>query len=108
MSPRSEAYAAVSALWGEHLAAPLPIGLRSLETAAGDPVPYLDAVIAGCVSTYVQNEGDLDPGRAATLGGCADGLRTLLPGLRGENAGYVRRLIQTADAILGTLDAVGA
>ncbi len=67
-------------------------------------MPYLDAMIAGCVSTYVQNEGDLDPGRIATLGECADGLRTLLPDLRGENAGYVLQLIQTADFILGTLD----
>ncbi|WP_459804080.1 hypothetical protein [Herbidospora sp. RD11066] len=79
-----------------------------METAAGEPVPHLDAVIAGCVSTYVQNDGDLDGGRVAILGGSADDLRTLLPGLRGENADYVQRLIQTADVILGTLDTAGA
>ncbi|WP_157518503.1 hypothetical protein [Herbidospora mongoliensis] len=104
MSRRSEAYAAVSNLWGEHLAAPLPIGLRFMATASGEPVAYLDAVIAGCVSAYVQNEGDLDVGRIATLSSCAHELRALHPGLRGENAGYVLQLIQTADVILGTLD----
>jgi hypothetical protein len=56
----------IKKLYSEHLEASFPDGLRGVE-AAGQELVMLDADIAGCISTYLHNNGILDNQRIEIL-----------------------------------------
>jgi len=56
----------IESLWKEHLATPFPDRCRG-EEAGGVDLVMLDADIAGCVSTYIGNNGSLDAHRFQIL-----------------------------------------
>jgi hypothetical protein len=89
---------AVAALWTAHLQAPFPPRLRGAEIAGIDMV-LLDADTAGCVSTWLNHHGQLDPWRQAVIAACLAELNTVLPQLDGIDADYYRRLRELAALI---------
>jgi hypothetical protein len=60
----------------------------------------LDAQTAGCVSTWLNNRGHLDPWRQTVIAACLDQLDAVLPRLDGPEADYYRRLRHVA-ALIG-------
>ncbi|GAA2128673.1 hypothetical protein [Actinomadura napierensis] len=90
---------AVSALWATHHAAPIPAGLRRIEGPSGESVPALNAYLAGCIHTFIANDGTLDPERQRILTGCAAELAALLGSRTEQEAVYVSWLVQAANLI---------
>ncbi len=82
----------ISRLWQEFWVAPFPARLRGVELAGQDMV-LLDADLAGCVSTWVNNGGELDAWRLGILGECLTALEEALPQITdAEGLDYYRRL----------------
>jgi hypothetical protein len=90
----------VAALWEAHRRAAFPPRLRGADVAGVDVVT-LDATVAGCVSTWLENGGSLDDRARTALSGCRDDLAQVLPELAGEEAAYLARLRDLAALILG-------
>ncbi|MET7853740.1 hypothetical protein ABZT48_37365 [Streptomyces avermitilis] len=98
----TEHEAVVARLWQEHLRAAFPAGLRGAECAGIDMV-LLDAGIAGCVSTWQNNGGALDPERHRILRGCIADLDQALPILNEvDDLCYFLRLRQLAQLVSDT------
>jgi hypothetical protein len=89
---------AVAALWTAHLHAPFPPRLRGAEIAGVDMV-LLDADTAGCVSTWLNQHGQLDPWRLSVIAACLDKLNVVLSQLDGPEADYYRRLHDLAGLV---------
>ncbi|MFI6622318.1 hypothetical protein [Streptomyces sp. NPDC050528] len=103
MKRTTEPEAAVACLWQEHLRAPYPAALRGAELAGTDMV-LLDAHIAGCVSTWLDNGGSLDAKRLGILRGCIADLDQILPLLNeSEDRRYYQRLHRLA-LVVSTAD----
>jgi hypothetical protein len=89
----------VQRLWDEHSDAPFPARLRG-EEIAGVEMVMLDADIAGCVQSWLANNGQLDEHRKEILRSCLDDADRVLPLLQddGEREYYerLRRLAQSA------------
>jgi hypothetical protein len=91
----------ISRLWAEHLCEPFP------ETPAetmGDLV-YLDSTIAGCVSTYLSNDGETRPEHRDVLLTCLAELRGHLPQLGYPSTYYTafryfRRLHKLSELVI--------
>lgn len=83
-------------LWNEHRRAPFPTGLRGAELAGTDMV-LLDTETTGCVFTWLNNGGILDPERSRVLQGCVEALNRVVPEIA-EHAGaqYYQRLRRLA------------
>ncbi|MEU7068162.1 hypothetical protein [Streptomyces sp. NPDC046161] len=83
-------------LWHEHLHTPFPASLRGVEFGDTDMV-LLDTETAGCVITWLDNGGVLDPERTRILQGCIENLDRVIPQIT-ELAGaqYYERLRQLA------------
>ncbi|MER7149956.1 hypothetical protein [Streptomyces lydicus] len=93
---RAEQLQNASRLWEEHLRAVFPAGLRGVELAGIDMV-LLDASVAGCVSTWLNNAGSLDPARSRILqAGIEDLDRVLLEITEAQELRYFQRLRQLA------------
>ncbi|WP_221328194.1 hypothetical protein [Actinoplanes sp. L3-i22] len=90
----------VSRLWGEHLKQPFPSRLRSVEVAGVEMV-MLDANVAGCVSTWLNNGGDLDGWRRDALATCERQLERVVPELADREAAYYQRLLDMTVLVLG-------
>lgn len=96
MRGKSEDQAVVARLWQEHLDAEFPAGTRGAELAGCD-MALLDADIAGCVSTWLDNDGSLDAWRRQVLRRCIAELDKTLPLLTDTAAlRYYRRLHRLA------------
>ena len=88
----------VSVLWAEHLGSPFPDDLYWVDD--GDRcLPLTDALMAGCIASYVSGRGVLDLERRRDLQSLARDLAEILPRLRGESAEYVARLVRMAELI---------
>lgn len=86
-----ERFAAVAELWETHLQTPFPSRLRGTQVAGVDAVT-LDADVAGCVSSWLQNRGSLDARRSWLLASCREQLIRVIPVLAGQEAAYCRQL----------------
>ncbi|MGI5171147.1 hypothetical protein ACQEU3_43020 [Spirillospora sp. CA-253888] len=90
----------MAALWDAHLAVPFPEGLKWIDAPSGDPVSYVDVLLAGCIRSFIGRHGTLDLWRWLTLTDCARHVRELsVPAFRG-NAGHIARVRQAADLIV--------
>ncbi|MGC5021684.1 hypothetical protein [Micromonospora sp. DT47] len=99
-------FAAVADLWETHLQAPFPSRLRGTEVAGVDMV-MLDADVAGCVSSWLQNRGSLDARRRRVLASCQEQLIRVIPVLADQEAAYYRRLHDMAALVSAEPDASG-
>ncbi len=88
----------INELWKEHLEAKFPEELSGKDINGIDFV-MLDADIAGCVSTFVDN-GNLNLFQTATLGLCYHGASFMLPILNDEETEYFWRLERLAELVL--------
>ncbi|BCJ48637.1 hypothetical protein Asp14428_01120 [Actinoplanes sp. NBRC 14428] len=61
----------------------------------------LDANVAGCVSSWLQNGGAIDDRRWDVLATCERQLECVIPELPGDEAGYHTRLLDMAALVLG-------
>lgn len=66
--------------YSEHLSRPFPPRLRGKDIDGIDFV-LLDAYLAGCVSSWINSQHDLDPERQQVLRDCLDDLGRVLPTL---------------------------
>ncbi|AIA07793.1 hypothetical protein [Streptomyces noursei] len=82
----------VSRLWQEFRVAPFPARLHGVEVAGQDML-LLDVNLAGCVSTWLNNDGRLDAWRLEILSDCLTVLEEALPQITdAEGLDYYRRL----------------
>ncbi|UXY29894.1 hypothetical protein N8I87_27275 [Streptomyces sp. HUAS TT20] len=96
MSRSSEQVQNTTRLWNEHRRAPFPASLRGAEFGGTDMV-LLDADIAGCVFTWLNNGGTLDPGRSRILQSCIEDLDRVMPEITDpDGTQYYQRLRQLA------------
>ncbi|MER7682155.1 hypothetical protein [Streptomyces sp. NPDC096934] len=101
MGGTSGQQAAAARLWQEHVEASFPAGLRGTEPGGIDMV-WLDAAVAGCVSTWLSSGGSLDAGRMQILReGVADLDHVVRVITRAEELRYTRRLRELAVLIVG-------
>ncbi len=70
-------------LWDVHLASKFPHGYGG-EVIEGIDLVLLDSDVAGCVTTFIENDGRLDIWRAAILGLCYRDLNIVTNRLSGE------------------------
>src|SRR4051812_730309 len=89
-------------LWRQHQDARYPDGYRGVEVA-GVELILLDADIAGCVSTYLHNGGELDLQRAAILGRCYRDAALVVRELNGTPQAYFAHLERMAAKVLEAL-----
>ncbi|MFI9207876.1 hypothetical protein ACIGW7_06995 [Streptomyces sp. NPDC053253] len=103
VSESSEQVQNAARLWHEHRCAPFPAGLRGAEFGGTDMV-LLDADTAGCVLTWLNNGGALDPKRTRILRSCIEDLDRVIPQIT-EPAGaqYYDHLRQLALLVARTL-----
>lgn len=96
-------YEAVAARrWRDHLRAAFPAGLRGAERAGVDMV-LLDAYVAGCVSTWLNNGGALDTDRHRILRDCIADLDQVLPLLdEADGVHYFQHLRGLAQLVADT------
>ncbi|MFI9163528.1 hypothetical protein [Kitasatospora aureofaciens] len=81
-------------LWGEHMKAKFPAGLRGREVE-GEDLVLLDADVAGCVSSSLSSA--LDERRRGTLPRCIEVLEKVLLSIGDEDGTrYYERLYEMA------------
>ncbi|MEU9370604.1 hypothetical protein AB0D71_39315 [Streptomyces avermitilis] len=91
-----ERNAVAARLWQDHLDAEFPTRLRGAELEGIDMV-MLDADIAGCVTTWRNNDGSLETKHLRILRHCITELDKVLPLLtQVEEFRYYERLYQLA------------
>ncbi|MEU5721015.1 hypothetical protein [Micromonospora sp. NPDC047738] len=96
--PADQRIEAVARLWEAHLRAPFPPRLRGLDIAGVEMI-LLDADIAGCVSVWLDSNGQLDDWRRTAVASCLRQLDLVQPLLAGQEAAYYRRLRDLAELI---------
>jgi hypothetical protein len=86
-------------LWNIHLASKFPRGYGG-ETIEGIDLVLLDSDIAGCVSTFITNNGQLDLFRTAILGRCYRDSTIVTSHLAGEAKERFSRLETLSNLVL--------
>ncbi|MDH2412392.1 hypothetical protein ACG5V6_25370 [Streptomyces chitinivorans] len=97
---RSEQLRDAARLWREHLDADFPADLRGVEFEGIDMV-MLDADTAGCVCTWLNNGGALDPERRHIPQACLEDLARVIPQISAPSGRqYHQRLHRLALLVL--------
>ncbi len=86
-------------LWDIHLAGKFPRGYGG-ETVEGIDLVLLDSAVAGCVTTFIKNDGKLDVWRTAILGLCCRDLNIVTYHLSGEAKEFYSRLETLSNLVL--------
>ncbi len=86
-------------LWNIHLESGFPRGYGG-ETIEGIDLVLLDSYIAGCVTTFIENNGLLDLWRTAILGICCRDSIIVAIHLSGEAKEYFSRLETLSNLVL--------
>ena len=81
----------IDVLWSEFLARPFPEMCAGL-LIEGIALAELDTYTAGCIDTFIGNDGRLDAQRTSILEACAKELETVVPRLDGEAKSYFEHL----------------
>src|SRR5690606_4263297 len=95
----------IQALWEKHLATSFPPELAGEEVEHMD-LALLDAATAGCISEFLENEGQLDLRRTAMLGLCHRHVAVVARQLEGEGQDYFLRLEVLAYEVLQAIRAL--
>ena len=86
-------------LWNAHESAPFPSEIAG-EEIEGEDLVSLDTFTAGCISNYLENQGDLDEATTNALTNCFNGLSLVLPHLSGEAKQYYSRLHEMSRSVI--------
>ncbi|MDQ3652621.1 MAG: hypothetical protein M3458_20565 [Acidobacteriota bacterium] len=81
----------IEKIWRDFEAKPFPEGYAGVEIE-GIELASLDTFAAGCIDTFVRNEGRLDAGRISILKECAAELAIVAQKLEGEAQDYFEKL----------------
>jgi hypothetical protein len=101
MSPDDHAQDAASRLWAEHEDAEFPA--LGGDGRGGIDLVLLDADVAGCVLSWLDSSGRLDPASAKIVAACLSDLDRVLPLLTDEQeVVYFRRLRKLATMVLAS------
>jgi hypothetical protein len=104
MESRTDRLALVARLYAAYRQAPYPARLRGADIAGADMV-LLDADVAGCVQTWLANDGTLEPRLWDALSRCLEQLDRAVPLLsRTEQAAYFSAARTLALAVWDTDD----
>lgn len=98
--------AQIQKLWQEHLSLPFPKGCGGAEVEGIDLV-MLDADTAGCVSTFINNNGRLDSWRTQVLKNRLDDLVVVTKELDGEALDFfvqIKMLVKIVLEEIGDVD----
>ena len=86
-------------LWDVHMIGKFPRGYGG-ETIEGIDLVLLDSDVAGCVTTFIKNDGQLDLWRTAILGLCYRDLNVVTCHLSGEAKEHFSRLETLSNLVL--------
>ncbi len=86
-------------LWHDHSNSKFPTGYGGEEIEGIDLV-LLDSTVAGCISSFLKNDRQLDLGRTAILGLCYREISIVLRTLKGEAEEYFTRLESMSKLVL--------
>jgi hypothetical protein len=92
-------------LWDIHMTNKFPRGYGG-ETIEGIDLVLLDSDVAGCVTTFIKNDGQLDLWRTAILGLCYRDLNIVTSRLSGEAKDRFSRLETLSNLVLKDIIAV--
>ncbi|MEU8610458.1 hypothetical protein AB0C29_20970 [Actinoplanes sp. NPDC048791] len=92
---------AAAELWKTHCHTGFPGWLRSTDVA-GVEMALLDADVAGCISSWLNNDGLLSDRRWAVLAGGERQLVHVLPELSGDEAAYCQRLLDMTELAMNS------
>jgi len=86
-------------LWDLHVTSKFPRGYGG-ETIEGIDLVLLDSDVAGCVTTFIKNDGLLDLWRTAILGLCYRDINVVTSHLSGEAKEYFSQLETLSNLVL--------
>lgn len=95
--------AAVAEIWKAHCNVAFPGRLRSTDVADVEMV-MLDADVASCVRTWLNNGGSIDSRRRDVLVNRERLLARVVPELSGHEAAYCQRLLDMTAMVLNASD----
>ena len=92
----------IVAQWSRFQALPFPEALAGDEID-GEDLVSLDTSAAGCIATFVGNEGSLGSENRKVLKSCIQGLQKVIPALPPEGKGYFQELLSISLSVEGKL-----
>ena len=90
--------AQIQKLWQEHLSSPFPRGYGGKEVN-GIILAELDGAIAGCIHTFINADGQLDPRRIQILKKCSAHLVAVTQKLDGDALNFFVQLETLANLV---------
>ena len=85
--------------WNEFRAKPFPEGYAGIEVE-GIELASLDTFAAGCIDTFIHNNGHLDQQRISILKDCSKDLDIVVKHLEGEAKNYFGHLQSLSQQVL--------
>ena len=89
----------IQKIWQDFLSRPFPAGCAGSEVE-GVELALLDTFAAGCIDTFVNDNGRLDADRISILKKCAEDLEIIIPRLEGEAIDYFEQLQLVSNEVL--------
>ena len=89
----------IQKIWREFASRPFPEGCAGIEVQ-GIELASLDTFAAGCIDTFVSNNGCLDRERISILKQCAAEIEVVVPTLQGEAMDYFEQLQLLSQEVL--------
>ena len=89
----------VKQLWRKHLEAPFPTRCYD-EVVLGVDLVRIDALVAGCAMSVIEEGRTIEPGHAGIMAQCRVSLAATLRSLEGEEKEYFTRVDQLAAFVL--------
>jgi hypothetical protein len=86
-------------VWQDFLSRPFPDGCAGTEVE-GIELSALDSFTAGCIDTFVANDGQLDAERLLILKKNAEDLELVIPKLEGDAIDYFEQLQLVSNEVL--------
>jgi len=98
--------AEIKRMWTDHRRAVFPASARGRDVRGVDLV-LLDSLAAGCIDSFVNGGGNVEPSKLALLENLATQLRNTVPSLELGEREYFERLQRLAQAVLATVPGHG-
>ena len=88
----------IKQLWEEHQKSPFPNEMNDKKINDTDVVE-INAIASGCISSFIESGGSLDPNRKIILNNCMSMLKELNPTLVGNAQVYFGKLYRLCDLV---------
>ena len=89
----------IQKIWRDFAMRPFPEGCTG-EEVQGIELALLKTSAAGCIHTFVSNNGSLDRERVSVLRQCAEEIEVVVPMLKGEAMDYFEELQLLSQEVL--------